>query len=171
MLEYILIGLRSMGIYIFIIGAIRLLGKKELAQLSLIDLVLLMLISDSVQNAMIGGWKDFYIGLTSVTAILIFNYALKILFYKKTGMAGLIQGNPVMLIHEGKMIEKNMLDEKITIEELETAAREHGEAHLENVDLAVLERDGSISIISKRYQHRTNNKRKHYKTINKTISS
>jgi uncharacterized membrane protein YcaP (DUF421 family) len=55
MLEYILIGLRSMGIYIFIIGAIRLLGKKELAQLSLIDLVLLMLISDSVQNAMIGG--------------------------------------------------------------------------------------------------------------------
>jgi uncharacterized membrane protein YcaP (DUF421 family) len=106
MLEYILIGLRSMGIYIFIIGAIRLLGKKELAQLSLIDLVLLMLISDSVQNAMIGGWKDFYIGLTSVTAILIFNYALKILFYKKTGMAGLIQGNPVMLIHEGKMIEK-----------------------------------------------------------------
>ncbi|HQV01712.1 MAG TPA: DUF421 domain-containing protein, partial [Bacteroidia bacterium] len=68
-------------------------------------------------------------------------------------------------------LEKNLKVEKITLDELETAAREHGEANLKNVDLAVLERDGSISIISKSYQHRTNKKRKVYKPFTQSNES
>ena len=82
-----------------------------------------------------------------------------------------MQGEPVMLIRKGEVLKRNLLNEKISIEELKTAAREHGEDDLNKVDLAVLETDGSISIISKNFQHQTNRKRKHSKQLPTSTSN
>ena len=162
---YLLIAARSMLVYVFIIGAIGISGKKELSQLSIIDLVFIMLISNAVQNAMVGSWIDFKGGLVAAVALFILNHLFKIVFYKSKYVSSLIQGDPVMLIHKGEILTTHLKKEKISLAELETAAREHGENDLSKVDLAVLETDGSISIISKDYHHQTNRKRKHAKQL------
>lgn len=169
--DFLFIALRTIAIYLFIITAIRISGKKELAQLSVIDLVFIMLISNSVQNAMVGKLNDFYIGIVSASALFLLNYVIKIYFFKNKKLSSLILGSPVLLIHKGVLITKHLNEERISLEELETAAREHGEEDLKNVDLAVLETDGSISIMSKAYHHQTNRKRKHAKTLPSSSSN
>lgn len=161
----VMIALRTAAIYIFIISAIRISGKKELSQLSIIDLVFIMLISNSVQNAMIGGWEDFEAGLISASALFVLNYIFKKLLFKNSAIAKFVQGEPVLLISKGILNKTNLDREQISIAEIELAAREHGEANLQKIDLAVLETDGSISIISKNYQHHTNRKRKTSKQL------
>lgn len=169
--EFLFIAMRTVAIYLFIITAIRISGKKELAQLSVVDLVFIMLISNSVQNAMVGEMNDFYIGLVSASALFILNYVIKIIFFKNRKISNLILGSPVMLIHKGVVITEHLKSERISLEELETAAREHGEEDLKKVDLAVLETDGSISIMSKDFHHQTNRKRKHSKELPSSTSN
>jgi uncharacterized membrane protein YcaP (DUF421 family) len=165
LIEFAFIAVRTVIVYLFIISAIRISGKKELSQLSIIDLVFIMLISNSVQNAMVGGWREFRGGLISASALFILNYLLKTLFFKNKSIAKFVQGEPILLIRKGVINKKSMEHERISMTELETAAREHGEADLNKIDLAVLETDGSISIISKDYQHHTNRKRRTSKQL------
>lgn len=169
--DYLLIALRSAGVYLFIISAIRISGKKELSQLSIIDLVFIMLISNAVQNAMVGSWDDFKGGIVSAGALFLLNHVFKIIFFRNRHIAKLVQGNPVFLIRNGMVLTDNLSREKITMEELEAAAREHGEDSLSKVDLAVLETDGSISVVSKNYHHQTNRKRKHSKELPGSVSN
>src|SRR5437870_12329277 len=109
--EYLNIGLRSVAVYLFIIIAIRLFGKKELAQLTVIDLVFILLISNSVQNAMVGPSTSLPGGLIAASTLFIVNYLLKIFLFKSKGLTRFIQGDPVMLVHKGNAIEKNLLKE------------------------------------------------------------
>lgn len=164
-IEYAYVALRTVLVYIFIISAIRISGKKELSQLSIIDLVFIMLISNSVQNAMVEDWIKFKVGIVSASALFILNYLLKTLFFKNKSLAKFIQGEPILLISKGVIKNSSMERERISMTELETAAREHGEADLSKIDLAVLETDGTISIISKDYKHHTNRKRKTSKQL------
>lgn len=166
--EYLLIALRSVLIYIFIVTAIRISGKKELSQLSIIDLVFIMLISSAVQNAMVSekvDWKEFFNGVISAASLFVLNHIFKVYFFKNRAFARLIKGEPVMLINKGQIIKSSLEKEKVSMDELLEVAREHGEEDLTKVDLAVLETDGSISIISKNYHHQTNRKRKHAKQL------
>ena len=165
LINYLLIALRTVAIYIFIISAIRVSGKKELSQLSIVDLVFIMLLSNSVQNAMVGDWKEFKQGIVSASALFILNYLLKTLFFKNARLAKFIQGEPVLLINKGVVIKSSLDSEHISLLELEAAAREHGEADLNKINLAVLETDGTISIISSGYKHHTNRKRKTSKQL------
>jgi uncharacterized membrane protein YcaP (DUF421 family) len=157
--------LRSVVVYVFILIAIRLFGKKEFSQLTIIDLVFILLISNSVQNAMVGSDSTLLGGIVAAASLFVMNYLLKILLYRNKGISKLLQGSPVMLIHEGKVLEDNMRKERITIEELELAAREHGVKSISKVNLAVLELDGSISILSDNYQKHTKRKRRAHKSI------
>lgn len=166
--DYLEVILRTCAVYIFIVLAIRLFGKKELSQLSVTDLVFIMLISNSVQNAMLGSNVSLLGGVIAAGSLFILNSLLKLLSYRSKAISKFLQGEPVMLIHEGNIIDENLWKEKITIRELETAAREHGVADLKEVNLAVLETDGSISILTDNYKQRTNRKRKSSKVLPKS---
>lgn len=168
--SYLEVILRTCSIYVFIVLAIRLFGKKELSQLSVTDLVFIMLISNSVQNAMVGSNVSLLGGVIAAGSLFALNALVKLASFRSKAIHKFLQGEPVMLIHDGNIIDENLWKEKITIKELETAAREHGVADLKEVNLAVLETDGSISILTNDYKHRTNRKRKTNKTLPKSNS-
>ena len=157
--------LRSVAVYFFVLIAIRLFGKKEFSQLTIVDLVFILLISNSVQNAMVGNNSSLLGGVVAASSLFVTNYLLKIVLYKDRKISKWIQGSPVLLIHNGQVLEKNLRKERITIEELELTAREHGAASLKEVDLAVLEIDGNISIHSNSFQNHSRRKRRAQKSM------
>ncbi len=161
------IVLRSVIVYLFIVLAIRLFGKKELAQLSVIDLVFILLISNSVQNAMVGDNSTLTGGIIAATALFSVNFLLKNLLYRSKKISEFFQGDPFMLIYKGKVIEEHLEKAKISMAELEAAVREHGVEKIKEVDLAVLEVDGNISVLSENFRRRTVRKRKAHKIISK----
>ncbi len=161
------IVLRSVVVYLFIVLAIRLFGKKELAQLSVIDLVFILLISNSVQNAMVGDNSTLTGGIIAATALFSVNFLLKNLLYRSKKISEFFQGDPFMLIYKGKVIEEHLEKAKISMAELEAAVREHGVEKIKEVDLAVLEVDGNISVLSENFRRRTVRKRKAHKIISK----
>jgi uncharacterized membrane protein YcaP (DUF421 family) len=148
---YLRIVLSSIIIYLFIIIAIRLFGKKELAQLSVIDLVFILLISNAVQNAMVLGDNSLFGGMIAAGTLFGVNYILKFLQYKFPQFSKALQGDAIMLVYKGKVIESHMRLAKITSNELLEAIREHGVGDVSKVDLAILEVDGNISVLSHDY--------------------
>lgn len=163
------ITLRSVAVYVFIVLAFRLFGKKELAQLSVFDLVFILLISNSVQNAMVGPDSSLLGGVIAAGSLFTVNYIMKQLLYRNKGVGSFLQGKPVMLIHEGIAIPEHLKQQEISLQELEAAIREHGVEKIKDVDLAVLEVDGNISVLSHNYQRKTVRKRKAHKVISKHI--
>jgi len=157
---YLKIALSSSAVYIFIIIAIRLFGKKELAQLSIIDLVFILLISNAVQNAMVGSDSSLSGGLVAASTLFIINYLFKYLLFRFPKLGIVVQGVELMLIYKGQLNVSNMNKARITREEIQEAVREHGVSEIREVDLAVLETDGNISIISNEFKNRTTKKRK-----------
>ncbi len=162
------VALKSTVIYLFVIFAIRLFGKKELAQLSVIDLVFILLISNSVQNAMVGSNVSLLAGIVAATTLFAVNYIFKLILFRSKKISGWIQGNPLMLIYKGSVVKPHLDQAKITEAELEAAIREHGIDKISDVDLAVLEVDGNISVLSENFRRRTVKKIKGHKIINKT---
>ena len=165
--EYIRIVGSTLAVYFFIVIAIRLFGKKELAQLSVVDLVFILLISNSVQNAMVGPNATLTGGLVAASSLFLVNYLLKYLQYRFPKFGKLVEGETIMLVYKGKILQKNMKDAKITEDELMEAIREHGVAAVKEVDLAIMEVDGNISILSDKYQNKTTKRRKAHKVISR----
>ncbi len=158
---------RSIVVYFFIVLAIRIFGKKELAQLSVVDLVFILLISNSVQNAMVGDNNTLVGGLVAATSLFLVNLILKNLFFKSKKISQFFQGNPLMLIYHGKELTNHLKAAEISHEELESAVREHGIEKIKEVDLAVLEVDGNISVLSNNFRRRSFRKRKAHKIISR----
>jgi len=161
-LPYLIIAGCSAAVYIFLIVAIRLFGKKEFSQLSTIDIVFILLISNAVQNSMIAADFSFWGGIVSAVTLFIVNFTIKNLVFKIPKLSRLVQGNPMLLVYDGVPLDDGMKKAKVSIYELEEAAREHGVDSIENVNLAVLEQDGSISIVSGDYSNRTKRIRRRY---------
>lgn len=169
MVDFYLIILRSIAVYIFIIVAIRVFGKRELTQLSVIDLVFILLISNSVQNAMIGPNTSLLGGLIAAASLFVVNAILDTLFFKSRRFSHLLQGESVMLIYKGHVLTHHLAKAKLSVDDLKAAVREHGVETLDEVDLAVLENDGNISVLSHNYQRRTTKKRHDHRAIEKTV--
>ena len=153
--NYLQVILRSIAVYFFIVIAIRIFGKKELAQLSVIDLVFILLISNAVQNAMVGADTSLLGGLVAAGALFGTNYILKKVLYKNKKLDELLEGKCEILIYKGNVDEGNLAHAEISLEELGAAVREHGVQDIRDVDLAMLEADGNISVISNDFQNRT----------------
>ena len=160
--------LRCIAVYFFVIIAIRIFGKKELAQLSVVDLVFILLISNSVQNAMVGPDTSLSGGLIAAISLFIVNYSMKLFLFKNKKVSELLQGKATMLIYKGDVEQDNLKANEITNDELLTAVREHGVENFEDVDLAMLEVDGNISVLSENYS-RKSIKHKHYKGLSKKV--
>ena len=145
---YIDIILRSISVYFFMIIALRIFGKKELSQLNTADVILILLISNSVQNAMVGNDTSLWGGLAAATVLFFINFILKKLMYKYKGFSDFMQEKPEILIHNGNLDFKSLSKLNITADEIKEAMREHGLENFKDVKLAMLEIDGNISIIS-----------------------
>jgi uncharacterized membrane protein YcaP (DUF421 family) len=153
-------------IYLFIIVAIRLFGKKEISQLSVLDLVFVLLISNSVQNAMVGSDTSLTGGLIAAASLFVMNYIFKRALYKFPILSKTIQGHPLLLIYKGRLIEQNLKKIQLSQAELKEAIREHGAKNISDVDQAIFEVDGNISILSKGYTWHTLKKKKNYNIDN-----
>ena len=162
---YLRIILSSIAVYLFIIIAIRFFGKKELSQLSVFDLVFILLISNAVQNAMVLGDNTLYGGLTAALSLFTLNYILKKLQLKFPKFGKLVQGDAIMLVYHGKIIPSHLRMAGISEDEVIQAIREHGIASVSEVDLAVLEVDGNISVLSHDFKKRSQRRRKAHKIL------
>ena len=141
--------IRPILVYAFLIVGLRLAGKRELAQLNPFDLVVLLTISNTVQNAIIGDDNSFLGGVIGATTLLVINYLMARLLYRHEKLDRLVEGEPVELITSGKILHASLEKELLTETELETAAHRQGFPSLKGVDRAVLERDGAISFFAR----------------------
>lgn len=150
----------SIAIYLFILIALRLFGKKEMSQLSVIDFVFILLISNSVQNAMVLGDSSFSGGIVAASSLFLINYIIKFIIRRNNMLAKLILGEPMMLVYEGKKIQKNLDKIQFSDDELLAVLREHGVTSIEEVDIAIYEIDGNISVCSRNFSHKSKVKTK-----------
>lgn len=145
---YVNVALRSLAVYAFMLIAIRLTGKKELSQLNTTDVVLILLISNAVQNAMVGANTSLSSGLMAAGVLFLANYIIKKAMFKNKNIRNLLSEQPEILIHNGEKNTKNLAKLGISDDEIGEAMREHGVDDFKDVKLAMLEVDGNISIIA-----------------------
>lgn len=148
MSPYLDIAIRSAAVYLFMVVALRIFGKKELSQLNTADVILILLISNSVQNAMVGSNTTLWGGLLAATILFSINFILKKSIYRYKKFSEFMLEKPEILIHNGTLDFKNLSKLNITSNELKEAMREHGVEYFKDVKLAMLEIDGNISIIT-----------------------
>ena len=138
---------RSAVIYAFVLAGLRLTGKREAGQLTPFDLVLLLLISNAVQNAMVGPSTSLAGGLVAAATLLVMNLIVARLVLRGGKVATALHGSPTMLILDGRLIPEHLKREGLTPEDVNQALREHGVGEVSDVHMAVLEVDGSISVL------------------------
>ncbi len=163
---YLEIVIRSVSVYLFMVIALRIFGKRELSQLNTADVILILLISNSVQNAMVGSNSTLWGGIIAALALFIINFIFKKVMSNSRFIKELVQDKPEILIHNGKIDFKILSRLGITDDELKEAMREQGIEHYKDVKLAMFEIDGNISIISgDSYLKQTKHKRRIHKTL------
>ncbi|MCW5880626.1 MAG: DUF421 domain-containing protein [Anaerolineae bacterium] len=141
------VALRTLVIYVVVLVGLRLFGKRQLSQITPYDLVVILLISNAVQNAMVGPDTSLTAGLVAAFTLLIVNWGVSRLVLTNQNVAQIMIGQPVLLVHAGEFVQENLMREGILPDEVLAAMREHGIAELADVGMAVLEVDGSISFV------------------------
>jgi len=141
------VALRTAIVYIFLVVAIRISGKREVGQMSVLELVVILIMSDAVQNSMVGENVSIWGGLVAVTILLTLDFALRSISLRWSRVRKAIQGEPRLLVRDGKILERALHEEDISRDEVAAAVRAHGIERVDQVALAVLETDGSISVI------------------------
>jgi uncharacterized membrane protein YcaP (DUF421 family) len=142
--------LRPVIVYFFLVVVLRLSGKRELVQLNPFDLVVLLTLSNTVQNAIIGDDNSVSGGLLGATSLLATNYLVVRFLYSHRKLDQIVEGRADVLIENGKVREEHVKKELITLPQLEAAARKQGFASLAEVDQCILEPGGTLSFIGKK---------------------
>jgi uncharacterized membrane protein YcaP (DUF421 family) len=138
---------RSVVIYLFMLLAFRFTGKRQVGQLTPFDLVVLLIISNVVQNAVIGSDNSLGGGIIGAITILALNYLVVELTFRSKRARRLIEAHPTLLIHNGRILYENLERERITHDDLLSALRRSGVAEAAKVRFAVLEENGGISVV------------------------
>src|SRR5947207_2974081 len=141
------IVLRTLAVYGAVFVGLRLMGKREIGQMTVFDLVVILLIANAVQNAMVGPDVSVQGGILAAAVLLVTNRLVAFVRFRGGRVGRLIEGTPTVLVENGEFVEPHLRREGVDREELEMAAREHGVTSIKQVQLAVLEVDGSISIV------------------------
>ena len=139
--------LRTSIVYLLVLIGVRLSGKREVGQMTPFDLTLLLLLSNSVQNAMTGPDTSLAGGAVAAVTLFGLNHVVANISGMNRNFRKFIQGQPTMLIHDGNIIESHMAKEHVSMDELERALREHGISKAKDVAIGVLEVDGSMSFL------------------------
>ncbi len=141
------VAIRTALVYLILLAGLRLAGKREIGQLTVFDLVVLLLISNAVQNAMVGPDTSLTGGIIAAVVLLLANTIVAQSRLRSTRLRRLVEGSPTLLVLHGEIIPDHLRRESIDEDMLEAALREHGVASLADVEMAVLETDGSISVV------------------------
>lgn len=131
----------------FLVAGLRLLGKRELGQMSLYDVVLIIILGNAVQNAMLNNDNTLAGGLIASTVLLGANRLLNVALSRSTQVERVMIGEPALVVHDGVPLHDRMRREGLTMDELDAALREHGIDDVSEVRSCVLEVDGTISVI------------------------
>jgi uncharacterized membrane protein YcaP (DUF421 family) len=141
---------RGIAVYAFLLVLLRITGKRQVGQLAPFDLVLLLVLSNAVQNSMNGGDNSLVGGLVSAATLVAVNWAVSYATFKNKKLEVLIEGRPQVLIHNGQVFEDVMNSVKLTHHELNAALRRAGCSCAAEVQAAILENNGSISVVQRR---------------------
>lgn len=141
------ITVRTLAVYLVILAGLRLSGKREMGQMTVFDLVVLLLLANSVQNAMVGPDTSLLGGILAAAVLLAANALIARLRLRSPRFRRWVEGTPTLLVLHGQVLAQHMRREEVDEESLLAALREHGLADLSQVDMAVLEIDGSISVV------------------------
>jgi uncharacterized membrane protein YcaP (DUF421 family) len=139
--------IRTLAVYLVILFGLRLAGKREIGQMTVFDLVVLLLISNAVQNAMVGPDTSLIGGILAAVVLLLANAAVAHLRLRSPLLRRWVEGTPTLLVLHGEVIPAHLRQEGIDEESLLAALREHGVGEIGEVEMAVLEIDGSISVV------------------------
>jgi len=142
--------LRPVFVYAFLVIGLRLSGKRELVQLNPFDLVVLLTLSNTVQNAIIGDDNSVSGGILGATSLLVVNYLVVRFLYDHRKLDQLVEGRADVLILDGKVQTHRLKKELITVTQLEAAARKQGFASLSEVQECILEPGGTLSFLAKK---------------------
>jgi uncharacterized membrane protein YcaP (DUF421 family) len=138
--------LRSLIVYAFLLALLRITGKRQVGQLAPFDLVLLLVLSNAVQNAMNGGDNSVIGGIISAATLVTLNFFVGYVTYRNKRLEVLIEGQPEVLIHNGRLFEKVMARAQLTHHELNAALRQAGCLSVAEVHCAILENNGTITV-------------------------
>jgi uncharacterized membrane protein YcaP (DUF421 family) len=141
------IVVRTAVIYIFLLAALRIAGKREIGQMTPFDLVVVLVIANAVQNAMVGPDTSLIGGLLAAAALVTANAAVSYLGFSSRLFERTLIGTPTLLVSDGHLIDAHLRRERVDADEVLMAMREHGVGDIAQVKMAVLEVDGTISIV------------------------
>jgi len=139
--------LRGIIVYLFLITLIRLTGRRQVGMLTPFDFILLLILSNAVQNSMNGGDNSLGGGLILAATLVSLNWGMSFLARRSKSIEGLLIGRPIFLIRDGQLLERNLRAERITHHELMAALRGAGCANIEQARHAILETNGSITVV------------------------
>ena len=138
---------RAIVVYVFVGIALRVAGRRELGQMTTFDLVLLLVLANAVQNSINAGDNSLGGGLISATTLLVINFAVGEATYRWRWFERLVQGRPLPLVRNGRLVLRNMKRERVTLEELRSALRKQGIDGVTQCKHAVLESDGTLTAV------------------------
>lgn len=142
---------RAVIVYVFLLVLLRITGKRQVGQLAPFDLVLLLVLSNAVQNSMNAGDDSLIGGVILATTLVVLNYLVGLVTYRSKTLEAIIEGRPQIVIHNGRLFDDVMARAKLTHHELNAALRQAGCAGPEDVHIAALENNGTISVVPRRH--------------------
>ena len=142
-------ALRAFLVFVFLVAALRLGGKRELGQINVLDLAVLLLASNALQNAMIGADNSLIGGVVGAATLFLANYVFVRVVFRSRRASRILEGTSTVLLEHGRLLERALRSEAITVEELHSAALERGFGDLRDVDMIVLEPNGHLAIMGR----------------------
>ena len=139
--------LRAVIIYVFLIALIRISGKRQIGQLAPFDLILLLMLSNAVQDSLIAGDESLVGGMLCALTLVMLNFGVSLLTFRSKKWEALIEGRPQLLVHNGRLYEDVMARAQLTHHELNAALRQAGCEGVQQVRSAILENNGVISVV------------------------
>ena len=143
------VATRTLLIYVAVLGGLRVAGKREIGQMTPFDLVIILLVANAVQNAMVGPDTSVSGGLVSAAVLVSANYALSAFRHRIPWLREAIEGAQTLLVHDGEILDANLAREHVDVDEVLMALRGHGLADVRQARLPVLATAGSLSLVSR----------------------
>jgi uncharacterized membrane protein YcaP (DUF421 family) len=142
------IVIRAAIVYVFVYAVLRALGKRELGELTAFELVLLFVVGDLVQQSITQDDKSITAAVLAISTIAVFIVVQSYLVFKFRPAQKVLEGDPIVIVYHGEIIEPAVRRQRMTIDEVHQSARSEGIADLAEVEIAILESDGKLSFIT-----------------------
>lgn len=140
------LAFRGVAVYLTVLVLLRISGKRQMGQMGPTEFVAILLISNAVQNSMNGGDASLVGGLLLAVVLIGLSSLISYLTYKSRFFSGIFEGTPTLLVHKGKVLYKHLAHERMSEAELKTLLRKQGLHHLNEIETAVLEADGTFTV-------------------------